>query len=360
MRTLFVTASLEYSGQAKQLSSLVTHLPKNQFETRVCVLGREGPLGHVLRNAGVCVDALEWTRPLDARPLLRLRHLVNESLPDLIHAWGFAALRACATVSRGVRLAFAAPSIPRSHRWRPHPFDRWLLRRADLITLGDQHSFAAYSQLRGNDDRLRFIGRSVTVNSPSPPRRDLLRAINLPHDARIIVCVGPLEAQKGHRDAIWALDILKYLYDDLFLVLVGDGRERSRLEEFARSIRVTDRVRFAGVQPDVQPWLELAEVVWVPSLTSGGATVALEGMAAARPVVAARVPAVAETIVDGVTGSLFMPGDKVALSRLTRVLLQDEELRIKFGQAGRQRVIDAFAIGNVVGRCGEAHMRLCA
>ena len=51
----------------------------------------------------------------------------------------------------------------------------------------------------------------------------------------MILGVGPLERHKGFHDVIWALDILRSLYEDLHLVLVGVGPDRERLERFARA-----------------------------------------------------------------------------------------------------------------------------
>src|SRR5262249_30469746 len=126
---------------------------------------------------------------------------------------------------------------------------------------------------------------------------------SVPKPGRFILCVGPVEPRKGFRTAIWAFDILRYLYRDLRLVLVGQGGDLGRLQQFAASIDVSPNVEFVGPQEDVSGWLHAAEVVWVPTHTTGGTHVALEAMAAGRPVVASRVPNLVEVVADGVSGS---------------------------------------------------------
>ena len=93
-------------------------------------------------------------------------------------------------------------------------------------------------------------------------------------------------------------------------MLAGDGTDRPRIEEFARATETEKRVVFIGRQPDLAPWLHSAELVWIPSRTGGGATPHLEAMAAGRPVVATRLPVLAEIVADGVVGCLVPPGDK--------------------------------------------------
>src|SRR5439155_17297264 len=120
---------------------------------------------------------------------------------------------------------------------------------------------------------------------------------DLPPSARVVLGIGPLEPYKGFRDAIWALDILHFLYDDLHLVLAGAGTDRPRLEAFARATRTRSRVHFAGPRADLGPLLHRAEVVWVPG-RRGGLCAALEAQAAGRPAVAGRQPDLAGVVRD--------------------------------------------------------------
>src|SRR5262245_14695656 len=125
---------------------------------------------------------------------------------------------------------------------------------------------------------------------------------------RHIACMGTLERHKGFRDAIWAYAILHFLYPDLDMELIGDGPDRLRLEEFVRNTHCKDAVHLRGNRPDGPSLLRRAEVVWVPDQEEGGVNVALEAMAAGRPVVASRLPGLAEIVVDGQTGFLVPPG----------------------------------------------------
>jgi glycosyltransferase involved in cell wall biosynthesis len=171
----------------------------------------------------------------------------------------------------------------------------------------------------------------------------------------LLLGIGPIEPRKGFRDAVWALDILHYLYDDLRLVLAGDGSDRPRLEEFARAIEVDKRVVMLGRRPDLAPWLHRAELVWIPSRTGGGVCAALEAMAAGRPVIATRLPDLAEIVADGVAGCLVPPGDKTELARQTRFLLNDSDRRIAYGEAGRRRAAEHFSVEALVGRCAKLY-----
>jgi glycosyltransferase involved in cell wall biosynthesis len=156
--------------------------------------------------------------------------------------------------------------------------------------------------------------------------------------------VGPLEPSKGLRDAIWAFDILHFVFDDLHLLIIGVGPEAPRLREFAQIARVAGRVHFLGRRADLRTLMAHAEIVWVPSRADRGLNVSLEAMAAGKPVVASRWPMLAETVIDGETGVLVARGDKGALARETRLLLDDAERRTRLGNAGRRRAEERFGL----------------
>ncbi len=356
MKILFLIPEGDHGGHSRQLALIAAGLPRDQFDARVVVVGRDGPLVAKLEAAGLPVEVLGWTRLVDPQPVWRLRRRVQSFRPDVLAGWGLTALRIGSLVRDSARLVLHQLLPPRErHPWPPlGPFDRWLLRRSDRVIAGHPAEVRCYRRLGMPPERVCLIPPGVgPFPAPAMPREALFRGRSLPPTARVVVCVGPLHAHKGYRDALWALDILKYLYDDLHLVLLGGGPDRERLEGFARDIQVLDRTHFLGWREDVAAWLAAADVVWVPSRAHGGINVALEAMSAGRAVIAGWTPALAEVVADGETGYLVAPGDKVGLARLTRRLLDDAGLRRELGEAGPQRAGERFAAAELVRRWTE-------
>lgn len=350
-RILFLLSSLDYHGAARQLALLVRGLARDEFERCVCVLGAEGPLGEPLRQAGASVTVLNWTRRLDVAPFLRLKRLIREFQPDLIHAWGLPPLRLLSLVreARSIPLAVSAPGPgpQRKARSALSLWDSQALRRAAWASATGPHEVARWRQLGVPQHKITIVPPAVNVSDTTAASSLPAAIAGLPADARIIVCIGPLEVGKDYRDALWTLDILKYLYDDLHLLIVGDGPERERLEKFGADIRVLDRVHFLGYQADVAPWLARAAVVWVTSRVERGHNVILEAMASGRPVVASRLPGFAALVEERQTGFLVPAADKVARARQTRLLLDDAGLRQRLGVAARQRATERYAAAAV-------------
>jgi glycosyltransferase involved in cell wall biosynthesis len=354
-RILVLVPNLEYGGGTKQLELLATGLLRDRFALQVAVLGAAGPVADVLLAAGVPVEVLGWGRLFDVNPFRRLRQLIDAQRPDVVHAWGMSSLRGLVVTPGREKTRIYFNSFgedPPSGPIRTQ-FDLWLLSRAHCLVATNLAEAKLYRDLGQSDEKIVVIppGVALAQGASLVPQPSLA----LKDRVRLLVCIGPLEPHKGFQDAIWAFDILKYLDENLQLILAGDGSDRGRLEQFVHAIQATASIHFLGRLDNVGTLLARAEVVWVPSRAKGGINVALEAMAAGRPVVASRVPGLAEVVGDGETGFLVPPEDKVALARQTRLLLEDAALRRRLGEAGRQRAASQFAAADMVRRYAELY-----
>jgi glycosyltransferase involved in cell wall biosynthesis len=349
-KILFVIPDAGYSGAARQLSLLATGLPRTGFMVRVVVLGGEGPLARALRDAGVAVDVLGWTRLVDFDWLRRLRDVVHDFRPDVIHAIRLTALRAARLAGlRAAQLIASDLLTGREKGQRLAALDRWLVRRLSQVVARGPEEAISYRTLGIPAEQIAVIPPAV-LPSPARGAADPLPQLDglVGAGDRVLLGLGPIEPHKGFRDAVWAMGILRFLPADPHLILVGSGSDRARLEEFAHATEVAHRVHFVGEQPDVTLFLARADLVWMPSRSAAGRNAALEAMAAGRAVVASRRKALAEIVEDGVTGWLVAPGDKVALARYTRLLLDDADLRGRQGDAGRRRAAEHFSLSQQI------------
>ncbi len=343
-KLLLLISSLDYSGPARRLCSLARGLPRDRFQVRVAVLERDASWAVALRTAQIEVDVLGWKRPVDMQPFFALRRLLKAERPEIVHAFGTTALRAVKLCGSPRLRVLGSDLLPRGRKAGGWTVDRWLLRGTGRLLAFGEAETRRYQQAGAAPTQVVQVTPGVELNDTVGDATDW-------PSGRVLLSVGPIEAHKGFREAVWAFDILHYLFDDLRLALLGDGADRVRVEEFARAVGATSRLAFLGVRPNVEPYLRRASVVWVPSRSSGGVCATLEALAAGRPVVASRVPELEEIVVDGESGYLVSPGDKAALARQTRLLLDDAALAGRLGAAGQQRVAERFSAARMVAEC---------
>jgi glycosyltransferase involved in cell wall biosynthesis len=148
--------------------------------------------------------------------------------------------------------------------------------------------------------------------------------------------------------------------DRLEADFLGDGPERAALEERARALGVSGRVRFAGRVNDVPRRLEEADAFVLPSLSEGVSNALLEAMAHGLPCIATDIPGNADLIRDRETGLLVRTGDADALARAMLELAADPALRERLGRAARTLVEERFDMGVIAARYAALYRELAA
>jgi glycosyltransferase involved in cell wall biosynthesis len=151
---------------------------------------------------------------------------------------------------------------------------------------------------------------------------------------------------------------LKSTRDDTHLLILGDGPQRRRLERYREQNEITDRVHFLGERDDVSRLMPHFDVLWLASEYEGQSNAILEAMATDVPVVATDIAGNRDLVVDGVTGYLVPIGDRFEFARRTHWLLDDEALRRRLGEAGRQRAIHDFTVEQMVERHAAVYRQL--
>jgi glycosyltransferase involved in cell wall biosynthesis len=150
---------------------------------------------------------------------------------------------------------------------------------------------------------------------------------------------------KGLTHLVDALAKVRVERPDAHLVVIGRPRHRSAIPRQIEALGLTDAVEFvSGVSDEriVELYNE-AECAVVPSLYEGFSLPAIEAMCSGTPLVATRggaLPEVAGT--SGETAMLCNPADPDALAQSILVMLNNDELRQRIGEAGRMRVLDRF------------------
>jgi len=168
---------------------------------------------------------------------------------------------------------------------------------------------------------------------------------HVPAEARVLLAVCRLEPQKGLDIAVRALPDIRTRHPTAELVVLGEGPQRTDLEQLAASLNVP--IRLLGRVPDVAAWLRRADLLVHPARWEGFGLALLEAMLASKPVVATNVSSIPEIVVDGETGLLVPRDDARALAAAVTRLLDDPG---NYGEQGRARAQSQFSVSRMADR----------
>jgi len=178
---------------------------------------------------------------------------------------------------------------------------------------------------------------------------------------RVILIAGRLTREKGLLQILSALDLLADTLPDVRLLILSSRDIDAQVAgEFAH-LRPLIRIGGWLSGDDLRAAYQLADVVAVPSIyLDPFPTVALEAMAAGKPVVATCFGGAREAVVAGETGFIVNPYDTAALADKLRRLLTDAVLRRRMGMMGRERIAMHFSLDNQVRRMVDIYERALA
>ena len=179
-------------------------------------------------------------------------------------------------------------------------------------------------------------------------RAEARRVMGIPPGRFAVGWVGRMTGVKRTDDVVRAFATLRARGVDACLCIVGDGPDREQVERRAHELGVIRDCLFLGYQEDVARFFAVFDAFVLSSVNEGTPVVAIEALAAARPVVATRVGGVPDVVTEGVDGFLVEPGDVEALAERLERLARDPELRGAMGEAGRARVLPRYAVARLI------------
>lgn len=168
------------------------------------------------------------------------------------------------------------------------------------------------------------------------------REYGIPPDARVLLYVGRLVADKGIEDLLALWDRLSTGIEDLWLLIVGAPEIPDKAARATEELHARSRVVVLGAVDDVRKAYAAAEVQVLLTRREGLPTVVLEAGSCAVPTVANAVTGTVDAIQDGVTGTLVTAGDVDAACSAVAELVVDPEKRRRMGRLARQFVAERY------------------
>lgn len=186
-----------------------------------------------------------------------------------------------------------------------------------------------------------FAGNRIEIHAPVPRMGDPNLRSNF-SDRNLILYAGQIIRGKGVDVLLESLALLKSKFE---CVILGDGNHRAYCEELSRKLGLADRVTFKGFVPqeELKSYYRECSAVALSSVWPEPiATIGLEVMRYALPVVAFDAGGIKDWLVDGENGFLVPLTDKAKYASRLDELLKNKSLARQLGENGFKRVSEQY------------------
>lgn len=296
---------------------------------------------------------------------LKVKQLVQEIHPDIVHAHGTAPLYGYPAVKCGFPSIVTIGGIvfEEAKLWegllgniRKNVYttkELEVLNNADVVV-----SLTKYVQ-----QKIMNICSKKTIVIPYGVDESFFNIPNLECENRLLY-VGGIEPRKGLLDLLKALTLVKVTIPDIDLHVVGSVRNMeyyNRCIKFMHENNLQSNVTFRGKLDPENLRREYAEcsVFTFPSIEESQGIVLLEAMAAGKPIVTINRSAMPYIVVDGSTGYLIEYQDYNSMSQKIIALASDRKLRAKMSFNGVQNAMQ-YSASNVARSYLRAYENLIA
>lgn len=179
---------------------------------------------------------------------------------------------------------------------------------------------------------------------------------------KVVALVGQIAPHKGTREYLEAARIVCEQRGDIRFLIVGHaiGEHFEQVRKRVVELGLEDQIVFCGFEKNTVDLFTSIDILVVPSqLEEPFGLVAIEAMAAGKPVIVSRSGGLVEIVEDGRQGFVIEKKDVQGIAKTILILANDSELATKMGKAARRKVEEMFSIERQAALLEDCFRQVC-
>ena len=350
-------------------------------------IGPEGELFEQTKNQNYKVIVIDKLRRAinpynDTVSYLKLKKHLQQLRPDIVHTHSakagilgrFAAHRLNRATSHERRATKIVHTI---HGLAFHPYQsQWLnkfyiavekyaAKRTDFfISVADAMTAQATEVGIGRPEQFVTAYSAIEEKGFLEPigqeqKTQFRQKYGIAEDAVVLVTIARLFMLKGHDYIIESAKELSKKFENCVWLFVGNGNLAEQYKQQVRESGLAERIRFTGLLPpgEIPLAIQASDILVHCSLREGLARTLPQAMLCSRPAISFDVDGAREVVNEN-TGRLIEPKNVEQLTKACTELIQDEDLRKRLGEQGRESVKTKFAPETMVNTIEKVYNKL--
>jgi len=339
-----------WAGAEVMVFHLLKGLKKYSNLKLSAILLNEGILAEKLRGLGIPVNIFDENKLSFFQLYKEIKKKINSDPPNIIHSHRYKENILSFLCSRNIK----SVKLIATQHGLPEPYEGHKKLKNILTSGFNQFILKKYFHKFGvvsKDIEETFIGKygflkekiKVIHNGIEIPKN-----INLKNDNQFVIgSAGRLFPVKDYPLMVnIAWEVLKQA-NNIQFKLAGEGPEYLRIRNLIEEFSLNGNFVLEGFMEDLTPFYHKLDIYLNTSLHEGIPISVLEAMSHGIPVIAPRVGGLKEIITDGVDGFLIESRNAKDFAQKCLQLYLDRNLRLKMGQAAREKIVNEFSLENM-------------
>ncbi len=356
MRIMHLAGGGDTGGAKTHIITLLKELSKEHEVMLVSF--RSGPFARAAEDEGIKTVVI--SKPVVSASLFTLFRAVRGFSPDVLHCHGakanmmgtimkfFCKVPVVTTVHSDYRLDYMHSRIK---QLTFGTINAIALRFIDYYTAVASRTADMLISRGFDPERIFIIYNCIDFSKPraTVDKKEYLREKGLQYeDGDVVLAVAArLNPVKDLGTLLRALKIASGKNPRIKLIIAGEGDDKKKLKELAKTLRIEDRVCFAGWVPDIDTFFAASDITVISSLSETFPYSITEGVREGCAAISSDVGGMPDLIEHNRGGFIFKPGDVDALAEYIYVMCTDDALRERFAKHLYEKASREFSIGRM-------------
>ena len=329
-----------------------------------CIEQPIGPWGIDLQNKGLQITAKARQPGFDTSLIFTIRKHLKINKIDVIHChqytpWVYGVLAAFGTRTK-VIFTEHGRFYPDSSSWKRKLINPWLCKITDHITSISKATKLALVEFENiPENKIEVIYNGIKKLNVIEEKVTALRhKLGISKNTKVLGTIARLDPIKNHIMMLNAFALVLKEHPNTVLIIVGDGEERTNIENKVIQLNIQDKVILPGYDPQPQHYLALMDIFLLSSLSEGTSMTLLEAMSLGKPCVVTDAGGNPEIIEHQYNGLVTANNNANEFSHALKILLKNIECHSDMSSNALKKFNSMF-VSHMMSSCYQERYQKC-